>query len=296
MTAAWQHPAPPDPARPLLALDGVGRRYGPLAAVAEVTLRVGAGERHAVIGPNGAGKSTLLALIAGTVRPSAGRIHFAGREVTTAGEARRARLGIARTFQQPALADSLSALDNVALAAWPHERRATDRGGPRGGGLWRPARYRALRTRCLDQLAQVGAASFADRPAGELSHGQRRLVEVAAALAGRPRLLLDEPAAGLTEPQAQRMLAVLRRLPAVGALVLVEHDLAFVGALAQQVTVLHEGRTLAGGTPAEVGADPRVREVYLGGAASGSTTPGSTTPGSTTPDSTTPDSTTPERE
>ncbi|WP_035803145.1 ABC transporter ATP-binding protein [Kitasatospora mediocidica] len=241
---------------PLLALTAVSRRYGPLTAVDRVDLAIRDGERHAVIGPNGAGKSTLLALIAGTTRPSAGRILLDGRDLGAAGPARRARAGIARTFQQPAVADSLTALDNVALAAWP---RAAER------GLWRPGRYRALRTRCLDWLDRVGAADLADQQAGELSHGQRRLVELAAALAGRPRLLLlDEPAAGLTDTESARLVAVLAELPAEVSLLLVEHDLAFVGALAGLVTVLHEGRVLAHGTPAAVGADPAVRAVYLG--------------------------------
>ncbi|MDH6132024.1 branched-chain amino acid transport system ATP-binding protein [Kitasatospora sp. MAA4] len=239
-----------------LTLSEVTCRYGQLTAVDRVDLMVRDGERHAVIGPNGAGKSTLLALIAGTVRPSTGRVLLDGRNLGATGPARRARAGIARTFQQPAVAASLTALDNVALAAWP---RADLR------GFWRPSRYRALRAGALDWLDRVGAADLADRPAGQLSHGQRRLVELAAALAGRPRLLLlDEPAAGLTDTESARLIAVLAGLPAEVAVVLVEHDLAFVGALAGRITVLHEGRVLAHGTPAAVGADPQVRSVYLG--------------------------------
>ncbi|MFG3053256.1 ABC transporter ATP-binding protein [Kitasatospora sp. NPDC048239] len=239
----------------LLALRGVTRRYGGLVAVDRLDLAIEPGTRHAVIGPNGAGKSTVLGLLAGTVAPSAGRITLDRRDITRAGPARRSRLGIARTFQQPAVLGSLSALDNVALAAWRHTELR---------GLWRPRRYRELGRRCHDLLDRVGLAQSADHPAGRLSHGRQRLVEIAAALAARPRvLLLDEPAAGLTEEDTDRLVTALRLVPAEVAVLLVEHDLAFVNALADRVTVLHEGRSIADGTPEQISADPAVREAYL---------------------------------
>ncbi|WP_307853541.1 ABC transporter ATP-binding protein [Kitasatospora sp. RG8] len=239
----------------LLGISGVTRRYGALVAVDRLDLTVEPGARHAVIGPNGAGKSTLLGLVAGTVVPSAGRILLDGRDITGTDPARRSRLGIARTFQQPAVLGSLSALDNVALAAWRHT-------GLRG--LWRPRRYRELGRRCHEQLDQVGIAHLASRTACHLSHGQQRLVEIAAALATRPRiLLLDEPAAGLADEDTDRLLTVLRQVSTEVAVLLIDHDLAFVNALADRVTVLHEGRSIAEGTPEQVGADPAVREAYL---------------------------------
>ncbi|MFJ1703873.1 ABC transporter ATP-binding protein [Kitasatospora sp. NPDC088346] len=240
----------------LLSLDRVTRRYGALVAVDRLDLTVRPGARHAVIGPNGAGKSTLLGLVAGTVAPSAGRILLDRQDITGADPARRSRLGIARTFQRPAVLSSLSALDNVALAAWRHTELR---------GLWRPRRYRDLGHRCHDQLDRVGIAHLAARPAGELSHGQQRLVEIAAALAARPRLLLlDEPAAGLAEEDTDRLVTVLRQVPAEVAVLLVEHNLDFVNALATRVTVLHEGRPIADGTPEQIAADPATREAYLG--------------------------------
>jgi branched-chain amino acid transport system ATP-binding protein len=240
----------------LLTLAGVTRRYGALAAVDRLDLTVAPGARHAVIGPNGAGKTTLLGLIAGTVTPSEGRITLGSTDITRADQTRRSRLGIARTFQQPAVLDTLTVLDNVSLAAWRHSELR---------GLWGPRRYRELGRHCLDHLDLVGAAHLAAETAGRLSHGQKRLVEIAAALASRPRLLLlDEPAAGLTEEDTGRLVSVLSQLPDAVAVVLVEHDLDFVSALAGRVTVLHAGRSIAEGTPAEVSADPEVRSAYLG--------------------------------
>jgi branched-chain amino acid transport system ATP-binding protein len=240
----------------LLTLTGVTRRYGALAAVDRLDMTVSPGARHAVIGPNGAGKTTLLGLIAGTVTPSQGRIMLGSTDITRTDETGRSRLGIARTFQQPAVLDTLTVLDNVSLAAWRHcDLR----------GLWRPRRYRELARPCLDQLDLVGAAQLAAETAGQLSHGQKRLVEIACALASRPRLLLlDEPAAGLTEEDTGRLVSALRQLPDSVAVLLVEHDLEFVAALAGRVTVLHGGRSIAEGTPEAVSAAPEVRNAYLG--------------------------------
>jgi ABC-type branched-subunit amino acid transport system ATPase component len=242
--------------RSLLSISQLSRRFGNLPAVAGVDLELAPGARHAVIGPNGAGKTTLLHLIAGTVRPSAGRISFDGRDITSASAGHRSRLGIARSFQTPAVCGTLSALDNVVLGAWRHTAAAA--------GL-RPHRYRRLAARCLHQLDRLGIADLATRPVHTLSHGQRRLLEIGMALAARPRLvLLDEPAAGLADADLPHLLECLRRLPDEVGVLLVEHQQQVVAAVADTVTVLHQGRQLASGSPGEIAADPAVAAVYLG--------------------------------
>ncbi len=241
----------------LLSASRLHRRFGHLWALAGVDLELAPGARHAVIGPNGAGKTTLLNLIAGTVRPSSGRILLDGDDITATSAARRSRLGIARTFQTPALCASLSALDNLILGAWRHARPTA--------GQWRPGRYRRLAVRCLRQLDRLGIGHLADHPVHTLSHGQRRLLEIAVALAAHPRLLLlDEPAAGLSDSDLPHLVTCLRRLPAAVTVLLVEHDQALVAAVAEVVTVLHHGQRLASGTPEQVATDPAVAEVYLG--------------------------------
>ncbi|GAA2051632.1 ABC transporter ATP-binding protein [Catenulispora yoronensis] len=239
-----------------IEVSGLTKAFGATVAVSDLDLAFAAGGRHAVIGPNGAGKTTLLNLISGELRPSSGRIRYDGRDVTRTTRAKRSRLGIARTFQQPTVWSSLSVADNVALAAWPHAGLS---------GVWRRRRYRALSARCGSHLETVGIARLAERPAGALSHGERRMLDIAMALAADPRvLLLDEPAAGLTEHGVEQLLAALRALPATVTVVVVEHDFAFVSAIADTVTVLHDGRLLATGTPAEITADAAVRAAYLG--------------------------------
>ncbi len=239
----------------LLSATGLHYTYRRLAAVDSVDLHLTPGTRHALIGPNGAGKTTLLHLLAGTLRPSRGQIRFDRRDITRTGPARRARLGIGRSFQTPALLDSLSTVDNLVLAAWRHTRASG----------WAPTRYRQLARRALADLDTLGLADQARQPAGTLPHGQRRLLDIAVALAGAPRLLLlDEPAAGLDDADLQRLQKVLRGLPATCAVVLVEHNLDLVTATAETVTVLHHGRILATGSPHQIAADPTVREVYLG--------------------------------
>lgn len=245
----------------LLQVQDVSRRYGGLTAVDQVSLSLPAGARQALVGPNGAGKTTLLNLIAGDVRPSAGTIRLEGRNLTRARQAARARAGIARTFQAPALWASATAAEHMVVAAWPHRR----------GRIWiGPRRYRALAQLGWQHLHDLGLAGFGDLPAEQLSHGQRRLLEIGVALAGNPRLLLlDEPAAGLVDADLDRLVALLNRLPAAVTLLLVEHNLDVVAAVAQTVTVLHEGQVLTAGTPAEISAHPQVRTVYLGTPAAG---------------------------
>jgi len=225
-----------------LTLDGLGRAYGRVAAVDGVCLQLARGERHALIGHNGAGKSTLLALVAGTVRPSTGRILLGARDVTRTRPHRRAVLGLGRTFQQPAVFATLTVQDNVRLAAWRHGARRS------------PAYLEAL-----------GLGAHAQKAAGALSHGQRRLLEIAMVLSGRPSvLLLDEPAAGLGDDDLTLLLGALRRLPDDMAVLLVEHNQDLVQEYAEVITVLHHGRVLASGSPARIAADPAVAEVYLG--------------------------------
>jgi branched-chain amino acid transport system ATP-binding protein len=216
-------------------LVNVSRRYGDLVAVDDVSLSLASGERRALIGANGAGKSTLLDLVAGTVRPHAGRVLLDGRDVTRLGPVRRARLGVGRTHQRPAVWPGLSALDNIIVGGWVY-----------AGGLRRlgsPARFRRhLVQVSLRVLDSVGLGGLVGVPAGELSHGQRRLLEIGVALAGKPRLLvLDEPAAGLWPAEVSHLAALLGKLPAGTTVLLAEHHLEFAHALADSVTVLREG-------------------------------------------------------
>ncbi|MFJ8921442.1 ABC transporter ATP-binding protein [Streptomyces sp. NPDC102415] len=244
------------PAPPLLDLTRLTRRYGSLTAVDDVGLRLPPGARHAVIGPNGAGKTTLLNLIAGTDRPDHGTIALDGTDITRTATARRSRLGIARSFQQPSVISELSVLDNVVLAGWPHH--------PKRRGAWRrPSRHRLHAESARGHLETVGLADLAHRPASTLSHGQRRMLDLAAALAGNPRLLLlDEPAAGLTDGDIGRLLGILGGLPESVAIILVEHHVEVVAELATDVTVLAAGRVLVTGPTREALAHPDVRDAY----------------------------------
>lgn len=233
---------------------GLRRSYGRLNAIDGVDLVVESGSRHALIGCNGAGKTTLLHVLAGTIRPTAGRIRYGDKDITGWSPAARSRAGIARTFQAPALFDSQTVLDNLLLAGWPHDRR-WGRGGRRAG----------LRAAALDRLDRLGIADQAAVPAGRLPHGRRRLVEIAMALVARPRLLLlDEPAAGLTDDDTEQLVSALGALPAELTVVLVEHHQDVVAELADTVTVLHDGVVIASGSHAQVAADPEVVRVYLG--------------------------------
>ncbi|MEJ3741695.1 ATP-binding cassette domain-containing protein [Actinomycetes bacterium KLBMP 9797] len=239
----------------MLHLDGLGRRYGALAALTNITLTVNTGTRHAVIGANGAGKTTLLHLIAGSVRPTTGRVLLDGREITRLGPASRARRGVARTFQHPAVFPRLTVTANVALALTRHTRT--------------PARLRLLCGRgVVDQaravLAAAGLTAHADTTAGQLPYGLRRLLELALALATKPRLLLlDEPSAGLEADEIRRLAATIRALPREATVILVDHHLDLVWDIADTVTVLDHGEHLATGTPDQIRANPAVQAAYL---------------------------------
>ncbi len=243
----------------VLETDNLRRLFGGLAAVGGVSLSLAAGELHAVIGPNGAGKSTLINLLSGDLRPSSGRIRFAGQDIAGLPAHRRARLGIGRSYQKTNILRELTVLENVRLAA---QARLTP-----AGRLWRRAESEAEpRSAALAALERVGLAGQAPRTAGLLSHGGQRQLEIAMTLATRPSvLLLDEPLAGMGPEETERMVGLLRLLAADHAVLLVEHDMDAVFALADRITVLVYGRAIASGGPDEIRANDEVRQAYLGG-------------------------------
>jgi branched-chain amino acid transport system ATP-binding protein len=242
----------------LLQIDGLAKRFGGIVATDDVTLTVSQGELHAIIGPNGAGKTTLIAQLAGQLAPDSGRIRFAGHDITHVQVYRRSLLGLARSFQITSLFLDLSVLDNVALAVQAHAGHSFR--------FWRAARSETeLREPARAALARVGLSDRADLPASALSHGEHRLLELAIALAGNPRmLLLDEPMAGLGPEESARMVDMLRALKAELTILLVEHDMEAVFALADRISVLVYGRVIASGKPDAIRANPQVRDAYLG--------------------------------
>jgi len=243
---------------PLLQVEHLAKRFGGIIATDDVVLNVAPGELHAVIGPNGAGKTTLIAQLSGQLTPDFGRVRFAGNDITTLPVYRRSALGLARSFQITSLFLDFSALDNVALAVQAHAGHSFR--------FWRDARSEAeLREPARAALARVGLGARADVAASALSHGEHRQLELAMALVGRPRLLLlDEPMAGLGPEESARMVAMLRALKSEVTILLVEHDMEAVFALADSITVLVYGRVIASGAPADIRANAQVREAYLG--------------------------------
>ncbi|RSM64035.1 ABC transporter [Actinoplanes sp. ATCC 53533] len=239
----------------LLHLDGVSRRFGGLTALHPVSIDVTAGTRHAVIGPNGAGKTTLLNLVAGTLRPTEGRICLAGRDITRLSAPARARHGIGRTWQHPAICGRLTVAANLALALTHRTDRAA-----RAMLFSR----RTLHTRVAELVDNAGLANRATTPAGQLPYGLQRHLELAMALATRPRLLLlDEPSAGLDPDEITRLTSLITALPDDVTVLLVDHNLDLIWNLSHTVTVLHHGQHLATGTPDQIRADSRVRAAYL---------------------------------
>jgi branched-chain amino acid transport system ATP-binding protein len=241
-----------------LGLEGVSKHFGGLRAVDGVTLAIRAGERRALIGPNGAGKTTLFNLISGSIPVSSGRITLFGRDVTAAPAHQRAAHGLCRTFQITNLFPDLTVLENTLLAIQAHT--------PSRFSMLRPvSAFGELRSRARATLDAVGLASVAGAVVRNLSHGEQRQLEIALALAGRPRvLLLDEPTAGLSPAESRLMAGLLVRLDPAITVLMIEHDMDIALELSPRVTVLHYGCVIADGSRDEVRADPQVREIYLG--------------------------------
>ena len=242
----------------LLEVRGLTKSFGALLASDHVDLEVLEGETHAIIGPNGAGKTTLIGQLAGDLVPDRGRVRFAGEDITALSAPARSHRGFARSFQITSIYADFTALENVMLAVQAHAGSSFR--------FWSPARAeRALQEPARRVLEEVGLGARAGVPAGSLAHGEQRALEIAMALATRPRLmLLDEPVAGMGAEETQRMIAFLSTLKGGKTLILVEHDMDAVFSLADRVSVLVYGRIIATGTPQEVRANAEVRRAYLG--------------------------------
>jgi branched-chain amino acid transport system ATP-binding protein len=245
-------------AEQLLSVEKLVRRFGGIVATDNLSLEIARGELHAVIGPNGAGKTTLISQLIGQLRPSAGTIRFAGQDITQLPAWRRSRLGLARSFQITSLLKDFTAADNVALAAQARDGHSFR--------FWRNARKeRSLREAARSALARVGLEHRADAVVSELSHGEQRELELAVALATRPQLLLlDEPMAGLGATESARMVKLLAELRKEVTIILVEHDMNAVFALADRITVLVYGRIIASDVPAAIRVNEEVKRAYLG--------------------------------
>jgi branched-chain amino acid transport system ATP-binding protein len=243
---------------PILETRGLNKSFGALKATDDVSISLNAGEIHAIIGPNGAGKSTLIGQISGALQPDTGSVHLLGRDVTADGVAARARAGLGRTFQISALAMEDSVLENVLLGALGHSARP-----------WRfwgkVTRDAALLDRAMTALQRVGLEAEAETRCADLSHGQRRQLEVAVALTLSPRaFIMDEPMAGLGIEGSRNLTGFLDGLRAEAPILLVEHDMDAVFALADRISVLVYGKVIATGTVDEIRASQAVREAYLG--------------------------------
>jgi branched-chain amino acid transport system ATP-binding protein len=237
---------------------GLCKSFGALNVATDIDFRLEKGARHALIGPNGAGKTSFVNLVTGALRASAGEIQLGGVEITHLSQAARVKHGLVRTFQINALFRRLCVLENVTLAIAEREGAA--------GDLLRPSgRYRAIIEEAYSLLETLGLADQALLPVNALAYGRQRLVEIAVALGLTPKvLLLDEPAAGIPSGESGVVVSVIERLPSDIALLIIEHDMDLVFRLARTITVLVQGRILVEGPPAEIAADPRVRDVYLG--------------------------------
>ena len=243
---------------PLLQIEGLTKRFGGIVASDDVTLSIPQGELHAIIGPNGAGKTTLIGQLTGELSSQSGRIRFGGEDITAQPAHRRSLLGLARSFQITSLFLDFTALDNVALAVQAHVGHSFR--------FWRDARdVRELREPARAALQRVGLGGRADALVANMSHGEHRQVEIAMALATRPRmLLLDEPMAGMGTDESARMVKLLRELKRELTILLIEHDMDAVFALADRISVLVYGRIIATDAPAAIRANPDVRRAYLG--------------------------------
>jgi branched-chain amino acid transport system ATP-binding protein len=242
----------------LLRVENLLRRFGGIVATDHVSLEVARGELHAIIGPNGAGKTTLISQLTGQLLPHAGAIYLAGQNITRVPAWRRSALGLARSFQITSLLPDFTALDNVALAAQAHDGHSFR--------FWGNARKeRGLRATALAALERVGLGARANTLVSKLSHGEQRELELAVALATSPQLLLlDEPMAGLGITESARMVKLLQELRREVTIVLVEHDMDAVFALADRISVLVYGRVIASGAPSEIRQNDEVKRAYLG--------------------------------
>jgi branched-chain amino acid transport system ATP-binding protein len=251
-------PASTPSAEPILRLRGVGRRFGGLHAVREVDLAVVPGERRAILGPNGAGKTTLFNVISGDFPPTAGRVEMFGQEVTSMTAAHRAKLGLARTYQKSRLFLGLTVEDNLYLAVL----------GVRSGHLRPvvlPRKDNALREKARWAAEVVGLTPKLDELVGSLSHGEQRQLEVGMARVSDPKLmLLDEPASGLSRGERIALTDLLLKLDPAITLILIEHDMDVALRVAERVTMMHDGRVMVEGTPAEIRANELVHDLYLG--------------------------------
>jgi branched-chain amino acid transport system ATP-binding protein len=242
----------------LLSVKNLSRRFGGIVATDDLSLDVVRGELHAIIGPNGAGKTTLISQLTGQLQPNSGSIHFAGQDVTRLPAYRRSALGLARSFQITSLLKDFTAIDNVALAAQARDGHSFR--------FWGNARKEAhLRNAAMTTLERVGLGERAEAIVSELSHGEQRELELAVALASKPQMLvLDEPMAGLGVTESARMVKLLQELRREVTIVLVEHDMDAVFALADRITVLVYGRVIACDVPAAIRQNSEVRRAYLG--------------------------------
>jgi branched-chain amino acid transport system ATP-binding protein len=260
MSVSARPPEGSAPARPdvLLRGDALTRRWGGLVAVDRVSLDIARGEVHAVIGTNGAGKSTLINLLSGEVPPSSGRVELQGQDVTAWTQPRRARAGLGRSYQRNTIFPGFSVFENCRLAAQARVQKPWH--------WWQSARgCEASSAAAQAAAARTGLEALLDRPAGLLSHGQKRQLEIAMCLATAPTvLLLDEPLAGMGAEETERMLALLATLREGHAILLVEHDMDAVFRIADRITVMVNGAVIATGTPDAVRANPEVQTAYLG--------------------------------
>ena len=243
---------------PMLQIEGLTKRFGGVVASDDVTLAIPQGELHAIIGPNGAGKTTLIGQLTGELSSQSGRIRFAGEDITALPTWQRSLRGLARSFQITSLFLDFTALDNVALAVQAHAGHSFH--------FWREARQETeLREPARAALGRVGLGARADTPVANMSHGEHRQLEIAMALATKPRmLLLDEPMAGMGIEESARMVRLLRELKQELTILLIEHDMDAVFALADRISVLVYGRIIASGEPAAIRANADVRRAYLG--------------------------------
>jgi branched-chain amino acid transport system ATP-binding protein len=249
----------------ILQTRGLGKSFGHFAANADIDFAVEAGEVRAVIGPNGAGKTTFFNLLAGVTPASAGTIAFDGGDVTRASGQHRVRLGIAKAFQTANIYPDATVLQNCRLAALARITGAFNlqvlRGSSRIGGVDAMAQ---------EALGRVDLGGVAHVRAGDLSHGDKKRLDIAIALATQPKvLLLDEPVAGMSKDEARKTEALVRKLAATMTVLIIEHDMEMIMGISDSITVLHQGRVLATGTPAEIRSDQRVQDAYLGGHTAG---------------------------